>query len=76
MPYNIFFVLCLKRKWDIFNGNICSEIYTNACKIDFMTRLPIAECLVLAIFSDKHVFKRATMKWKLDTLSWMMLLKK
>ena len=57
-------------KVDNFNGNVCSksEIYTTACKVDFMIKLSIGKGLVLAIASNKHVFKIATMKWKLDTL--------
>ena len=61
-------MLCLKRKCDNFNVNVCSksEMYTTACKIDFMSKL--YKSLVLAIVSGKRVFKITTMKWKLDTL--------
>ena len=74
--YNIVFVLCLKRNCDSFDRNVCgkSEMYTTACKVDFMTKLYIGKGLVLAIVSNKHVFKIKTMKWKLDILTWIILL--
>ena len=39
-----------------------------------MTKLYIGKALVLAMVSNKHVFKITTMKWKLDSLTWIILL--
>ena len=73
--YNIVFVFCLKRKCDSFDRDVCSksEMYTTACKVDCMTKLYIGKGLVLAIVSGDHVFKIATMKCKLDSLTWIIL---
>ena len=48
--YNIVFMFCLKRKCD---KNLCSksEMYTTACKVDFMTKSSYQ--LFLAIMSSK-----------------------
>jgi hypothetical protein len=66
----------MKRKSDCFDRNVCSksEMYTTACKVDFMTKLYIGRALVLAIVSNKHAFKITTMKWKLDSFTWIILL--
>ena len=68
-------MFCLIRKCDSFDRNVCSksEMYITASKVDCMITLYIGKDLVLAIVSNKHVFKITTMKLKFDTLTWIIL---